>query len=161
MQQRRDRWSRQQREREADQQLAQARYEPNPASKTPFLTRGAAYIELQAAQEPRTATGFQRARPEIEAAYGSPEASARLVGAAQALADGDYEAVLHALLDHNQYIMRVRNGSEAWARLDGERLDVRYRDETEGLPDRAALPLLWRSTYFIDALKSIINQIGA
>ena len=69
--------------------------------------------------------------------------------------------MLHALLDHNQYIMRVRNGSEAWARLDGERLDVRYRDETEGLPDRAALPLLWRSTYFIDALKSIINQIGA
>lgn len=102
--------------------------------------------------------GFARVREDIAAVYGL-DAADRLTEAAEALAHGDHEVVLRAVLAHNQFIMRDRNGSEAWARLDGELLNVRYRDETDSLPDRSELPLLWRSTYFIDSLKSMIDQV--
>jgi hypothetical protein len=105
--------------------------------------------------------GMAAVAPEIHAAYGSQEAGERLVLAAEALAAGDYEMLLRIALEHNHYLMRIRNGSEPWARLDAGRLVVRYSDETDTLPPPQVLPLEWRSTYFIDALKRIINQIEA
>jgi hypothetical protein len=105
--------------------------------------------------------GFARVRSEMQSAYESSEAADRLIDAARALHEGDYEQVLRAMVAHNEFTMRQRNGSEPWVQLEGDTLDVRYRDETESLPERDKLPFLWRSTYFIDSLKSVINQLDA
>jgi hypothetical protein len=120
--------------------------------------------EIAATWAPLThvdASAMGRVVPDIQAAYGDNDAGERMVRAAEALAAGDFESLLRTALEHNQYVMRVRNGSEPWVRLDGGRLVVRYHDETDTLPERQVLPGLWRSTYFIDALKRVINQIDA
>jgi hypothetical protein len=85
----------------------------------------------------------------------------RLIEIATHLRTGHFEAVIRLLLEHNREVMQSRNGSQAWVRVDGDRLDVRYRDESGGLIPRDLLPEYWSSTYFIDSLKSIVTQTAA
>jgi hypothetical protein len=86
-------------------------------------------------------------------------AAKRFVDIAQALEQGSYETVLHQLLEHNAYVMRIRNGSQPWARLDGSKIDVRYRDESGALISKEDLPHRWRNTYFINSLKDVVSEL--
>ncbi len=76
-----------------------------------------------------------------------------------ALHTGDYAEAILALLKWNEVVMQARGGAP-WARLgEQKRLDVRYRGAEQRLPDNAQLRTLWDNNYFIDALKSVTQQL--
>lgn len=75
------------------------------------------------------------------------------------LAAGDFAAVIEALLEWNAATMHERGGAP-WVRVGSDgRLDVRFRGIEQAVPDRDALPQLWRNGYFIDSLKAITRQL--
>lgn len=76
----------------------------------------------------------------------------------QALGAGAYEEAIIALLKWNKLVMAARK-SAPWIQLASGKLDVRYRGLERALPDGDTLPDLWRNSYFIDALKSIVYQL--
>lgn len=76
----------------------------------------------------------------------------------EALRAADFEEAIHGLLEVNEEVMSRRR-SAPWIRLMGGRLDVRYRGTEAMLPDGDELPTLWRNTYFVDSLKSVIRQL--
>ena len=77
-----------------------------------------------------------------------------------ALYKGDFETAIHGLLSWNEVVTKIRGGAP-WARIgDGGRLDVRYRGTERLLPDKDNLPALWTNSYFIDALKSMTQQLN-
>lgn len=94
-------------------------------------------------------------KPEIEAAIGDAAAAERWTNVAEALAAGDYKALLSLLLDQNRFVMIQRNGSAPWAELRRGRLHVRFRDETSNLPRREELAGLWRFPYFLTSLRRV------
>jgi hypothetical protein len=75
-----------------------------------------------------------------------------LVHVAEALTSGRYVDVLRLLIEHNGSVMRARGGAAAWIRIEKEKLDVRFRDESVALepPDQLAAP--WSNTYFLNSL---------
>ncbi|MCK4785984.1 MAG: hypothetical protein KAV87_19665, partial [Desulfobacteraceae bacterium] len=75
-----------------------------------------------------------------------------------ALGAGAYEDVIMALLEWNKLVMAARKAAP-WIQLSSGKLDVRYRGQEKELPDGATLPVLWRNSYFIDALKSIVHHL--
>lgn len=85
----------------------------------------------------------------------------RIVSAARAFAEGDYESALGTLLEQNAAVMMARGGAQPWVRLDGRRLDVRYRDETAALIAADDLPTAWRNTYFINSLHTVATTLRA
>ena len=47
-----------------------------------------------------------------------------------------------------------------WVKVGEQgRLDVRYRGNDQSLPDRDALPELWRNSYFLDSLKKVTRSL--
>jgi hypothetical protein len=94
-------------------------------------------------------------RPVIAEALGDDRSADRLIAVAGSLSAGDYELFVRLLIEHNAAVMQARNGAAPWVILDGERLDVRLRDESERLPDARELPHLWRNPYFINSLKRV------
>jgi hypothetical protein len=100
-------------------------------------------------------------RPELEAASSEASAAERWVKMAEALAAGEYKAVLKLLLEHNAAVMQGRNGSAPWVRLVAGRLDVRFRDEAIQLPGRQDLPDAWVNNYFLNPLKDVIGTLGS
>ncbi len=83
-----------------------------------------------------------------------PDAAARIVALATALADGDYALSIDLTLSQNAAVMTTRGGLP-WASLDDGKLKVRYRENLGGLPAREELPTLWGNSYFVDSLKAI------
>ena len=75
-----------------------------------------------------------------------------------ALSEGAYEDAVMALLEWNKLVMAARKAAP-WIQLVSGKLDVRYRGQERELPDGDALPELWRNSYFIDALKSIVYYL--
>ena len=75
-----------------------------------------------------------------------------------ALSVGAYEDAIMALLEWNKLVMAARKAAP-WIQLTSGKLDVRYRGKERELPDGDALPELWRNSYFIDALKSIVYYL--
>ena len=75
-----------------------------------------------------------------------------------ALRAGDYVEAIHALLDWNREVLAMR-GSAPWVTESGGKLDVRYRGDGRLLAEADELPLLWRNTYFLDALKDVTRQL--
>lgn len=75
------------------------------------------------------------------------------------LAKGDYKMALNALLAWNKEAMLGRKAGP-WVRVN-ERgfVEVRYRGTDQLLPEREALPNLWRNSYFIDSLKHVSLQL--
>ena len=72
---------------------------------------------------------------------------------------GDFESAIDGLVSWNEVVTRGR-GSAPWVRIgDGQRLDVRYRGTEGRLPDKDELQDLWMNSYFIDALKSVTQQL--
>jgi hypothetical protein len=72
---------------------------------------------------------------------------------------GAYEDAIMALLEWNKLVMAARKAAP-WIQLTSGKLDVRYRGQEKELPDGDNLPHLWRNSYFIDALKSIVNLLS-
>jgi hypothetical protein len=85
--------------------------------------------------------------------------ASRFVTVANAFVQGDFEQALFTLLDHNADVMRLRNGSQPWARLERKKVDVRYRDESGSLIPGKELPTRWRNTYFINSLKDVVMEL--
>ena len=79
---------------------------------------------------------------------------------ARRLRDGDYPSVVELLLDLNASVMRRRGGAP-WIVEELGTFRVRYRDEPEDLPQRNELPELWKNAYFLDALRSVTQQLEA
>ena len=76
-----------------------------------------------------------------------------------ALNAGAYEDAIMALLEWNKLVMAARKGAP-WIQLTSGKLDVRYRGQEKELPHGNILPQLWRNSYFIDALKSIVRLLS-
>jgi len=75
------------------------------------------------------------------------------------LHDGDYKEAFLGLLDWNEIVMNDR-GISPWLRcVEHGRLNVRYRDNDQLLPDKNELKELWNNSYFIDSLKSVTKQL--
>ena len=102
------------------------------------------------------ADAFSALLPEIESAVG-PELCAAIEPCDAAMAGGKYEAAITALLDWNRLVMQGRNAAP-WVRIQGGKLDVRYRSVEGVLPAADELPVLWINSYFLDALREITRQ---
>jgi hypothetical protein len=76
-----------------------------------------------------------------------------------ALAQGDYEAAIRAVIDWNAKVQQARKGAPWVVLTDSGQIEVRYRVIEQLLPEADELPTLWRNSYFIDALKSITKQL--
>jgi hypothetical protein len=100
---------------------------------------------------------FAEILPEIRDASrkGTAQAAARCH---EALRGGSYEDAVAAVIQWNAGVSQDRQ-SAPWVQLERGRLDVRYRGTEQLLPDGDALPTLWRNSYFIDSLKSVIRQL--
>lgn len=77
-----------------------------------------------------------------------------------AFRDRDYENAIRALVEWNGLVMQRRGGAP-WVRLEGSRLDVRFRDDEAPLPDTEELAVLWKNAYFLNSLREITRQIEA
>ncbi|MCK4412656.1 MAG: hypothetical protein KAY32_03845 [Candidatus Eisenbacteria sp.] len=77
----------------------------------------------------------------------------------RALASGDYEEAVRAILEWNKGVQEGRKGGPWIVLTDAGRTDVRYRGMDQFLPEKEELPTLWRNSYFIDAIKSITKQL--
>jgi hypothetical protein len=100
-------------------------------------------------------------RTTIAAAFGTEEAAQRFLSIASAFRNGAYDEAVRLLLEHNAYIMQTRNGSQPWVRVEGGKLDVRYKDESGMLLPGHMLPDEWRNTYFINSLKNVESSLRA
>lgn len=101
---------------------------------------------------------FERVLPRIAKVAGREvEGHARRVQ--HALCHGDYGAAIVEMLPWNETVMANRNAAP-WIRLDEHdgTLDVRFRGPEPRLPSQAELDSLWRYSYFINALKSLLAQ---
>ena len=106
-------------------------------------------------------TAIAAVRPTIAEAFQDSRAADRFVLTAEAFTAGDYGEAIQFLIDHNAFVMQARNGSQPWVRLEGGKLDVRYRDESGWLLPAEELPDYWRSTYFINSLKRVVTTLSA
>jgi hypothetical protein len=96
----------------------------------------------------------QELHEELSAAVGNSVAT-RWVEIANAMAAGEYRALLGLLLEQNRFVMAQRNGSAPWAEVRAGRLHVRFRDEAGDLPPRERLATLWRFPYFLPSLRRV------
>ena len=101
--------------------------------------------------------GFEAIFPQVHTRVGEKMARIRRLCDA-ALAKGDDEKASRARLQWNELVWK--GGTAApWLRVAAGKLDVRYRIQERELPSGEDLPDLWRNSYIINALKSIIRQI--
>lgn len=100
---------------------------------------------------------FEDLLPEIVDIVGA-DLAALMHRCDSALAAGDYREAISALIDWNALVMQRRQGAP-WIRVQGGKLDVRYRSNEQDLPDGDELPALWRNSYFLDSLKTISRQL--
>ncbi|HEV7676344.1 MAG TPA: hypothetical protein VGQ12_17570 [Candidatus Angelobacter sp.] len=97
---------------------------------------------------------------EIAAATGSTKAASRWVEIAGSLAKGEYAALIGYLVEANTEVMRSRNGSAAWVSIESGRLRVRQPDEAENLLSVSDVEDQWRSTYFINSLWYVSQEVA-
>jgi len=102
------------------------------------------------------APAFRELQTEI--ADGVPEVGDRWVAIAEAAADGRYVELSELLLAQNAWVMSARGGS-AWVGLRNGRFHIRYKDDTEDLPQRSQLPWLWRFSYFLGPLRNVAHTL--
>jgi hypothetical protein len=100
--------------------------------------------------------------PDLCRILGDQSASDRLVALAAGLHEGEWEEAIDLTLAHNQFVMSSRNGSQPWIQRTTDRLDVRYHDESHPeLRSAHDLATTWRSTFYIDPLKAVSDQLRA
>jgi hypothetical protein len=99
-------------------------------------------------------------QPDLSIVLGDSDVAARLVALARAIETGEFEAAIDLVLAHNKFVMNSRNNSQAWIQRVGNKIDVRYRDSTEQrLLDPDELAVEWRSTFYINPLKTVSDQL--
>jgi hypothetical protein len=96
--------------------------------------------------------------PEIENSVGK-ELAAVMKNCDLALAAGAYDEAIMGILEWNKIVMAARKAAP-WIQLNDGKLEVRYRGQEKVLPDGKMLSELWRNSYFIDALKSIVHLLS-
>lgn len=98
---------------------------------------------------------------ELETELGGGDAATgkRWVTIAEAMAAGDYRALLELLIEQNRVVMEAR-GSASWIEVRDARFHVRFHEERGDLPRREDLATMWRHSYFLDALRAAVAQIG-
>jgi hypothetical protein len=100
--------------------------------------------------------------PDLCRILGDQSAGERLVALATSLHVGEWEEAIDLTLAHNQFVMSSRNGSQPWIQRTTDRLDVRYRDDSNSeLRPAHELAAAWRSTFYIDPLKAVSDQLQA
>lgn len=100
---------------------------------------------------------FAGIRGEIAAVVGE-EITEQMAGVQTALSCGQYQKAITHLLAWNRLVMMHRSAAP-WVRLnDCGALDVRYPGIERELPTGSAMSSLWRNSYFIDALKDLVDQ---
>ncbi len=98
--------------------------------------------------------------PYFKSAFSTIEAVERLLHCARALRDGDYRDAIEDVISHNGYVMGTRDGVQPWIKIEDGKLDVRYAGETEQeLLEASTLQSAWRNTYYIDPLKTVLDQL--
>jgi hypothetical protein len=75
-----------------------------------------------------------------------------LMKLSNALRAGDFEEAMRLVLLQNEEVMQRRGGGP-WATIKGDKIEVRYSDQTEEPMPAEELPHAWRNTYFLNALK--------
>lgn len=121
------------------------------------------------AKEVRTAWGerlskidserFAALEPELRQAVGDDAGTVRWLEVARALEAGRYADTVEHLIAHNADMMKQRGSGSAWVEIGKGKLRVRFRDDLAALPDRAAVPGLWRFPYFLDSLRAVTAQL--
>ena len=96
---------------------------------------------------------------EIAESLGNDDAGRRWSEVARLLSCGSYADALDLLIAHNAAVMKDRGSSGAWVEVRQGRLHVFNRDEQARLPGKDELPSLWRSSYFLDSLRSMVAQV--
>ena len=115
--------------------------------------KGLAHINAQAIGELQT---------DIAAVFGNADTGTRFYEFASALKSGDYRRAIELVLAHNEFVMRERGGAAPWIVVHNGKLDVRYRDaNVEELPTPQELGNAWRNSFYINPLKSVIDQLRA
>lgn len=100
--------------------------------------------------------------PDLCRILGDQPAGNRIVALATSLHAGEWEEAIDLTLAHNQFVMSSRNGSQPWIQRTSDRLDVRYRDDSQPeLRPADELVEAWRSTFYIDPLKAVSDQLRA
>ncbi|MEZ4222318.1 MAG: hypothetical protein R3B13_15380 [Polyangiaceae bacterium] len=94
-----------------------------------------------------------------ELSDGDADSGARWVAVADSLASGKYGDAIELLIAQNAAVMAARGGAP-WLELRAGRLNARFREEQGNLPSRAALPSLWRHSYFLDSLRTITAALA-
>lgn len=103
---------------------------------------------------------LEEMQPEIAAVFADSAAGARFVQLGSDLRKAEFEAAIDRVLDHNKFVMAARNGSQPWIQRAGGKLDVRYRDGAQReLATPTELATAWRSTFYIDPMKYVADQL--
>lgn len=95
----------------------------------------------------------------------APAAREVLQGSWSTIADGltagDYALTLQLLLDRNRAVMGERGSSAPWA-VEGEdgKLVVRFRGDSDALPNHDDVRQLWRNPYFLPSLYSVTSSVA-
>ena len=98
--------------------------------------------------------------PDLSRILGDQAAGDRLVALAASLHSGGWEDAIDLVLAHNQFVMSSRNGSQPWIQRSADKLDVRYRDDSHSnLQPPHELAEAWRSTFYLNPLKSVSDQL--
>jgi hypothetical protein len=99
-------------------------------------------------------------QPELARVYADADAGARVVRLAEALHGGDFAGSIDLLLEHNSFVMKTRHNSQPWVHLEGGALAVRYRDDSQvELQKPRQLATAWRSSFYLNPLKAVIDQL--
>lgn len=86
------------------------------------------------------------------------ETGTRLDQIRVALLQNDHRQSIGLLLGQNLKVMEGRGG-DAWARLEGGRVKVKFKYEVSPLPQRKELPVLWMNSYFLNTFKRIAAEV--
>ena len=106
---------------------------------------------------PHVRESIEFLRGEIKSTINSEQES-QLIRTNNALADGNFEEVVAAVVDWNKAVMETR-GSAAWVTIKNGKLDVKSRGRDRQLPTGDQLLDLWANSYFISSLKALSFQL--
>jgi len=99
-------------------------------------------------------------RGEIAKVYDDNPTGQRFAAFAAALRSGEYGDALTLVLDHNRFVMDARHKAQPWIILNGKKLEVRYRDESQiRLAEPKDLATAWRNGFYLNPLKQVSDEL--
>jgi hypothetical protein len=134
---------------------------PPPAPDPEVEARADAFLaRVEPFLQKIDAEAIERVGADLARILDDDGAGQRLVDLAHALHAGRYDDAIDLVLAHNQFVMHSRNGSQPWIRRNGAKLEVRYRDDSQKrILTRQEVANAWQSTFYIDPLKLVSDQL--